>query len=63
MAKQNVRRTVIRDWMSRPAAMRQSTEQAAQFARKAVEQHKLPPGRQAPYIIMMSWLRPRTGLA
>jgi hypothetical protein len=63
MAKQNVRRTVIREWMARPAAMRQSLQQAVQFAQKAVEQHKLPSERESPFIVMMRWLRPRTGRA
>jgi hypothetical protein len=61
MPKQNVRRTIIREWMSRPAAMRQSMQQAVQFARKAVEQHTLPRRRLAPFVTIMRWLGPRTG--
>jgi hypothetical protein len=63
MAKQNVRRTIIREWMSRPPAMRQSPQQAVQFAKKAVEQHTLPRRRLSPFVIIIRWLRPRTGRA
>jgi hypothetical protein len=63
MPKQNVRRTIIREWMSRPPATRQSVQQAAQFARKAIEQHKLPRRRLSPFVFIMRWLKPRTGRA
>jgi hypothetical protein len=63
MPKQKVRRTIIREWMSHPPALRQSLQQAAQFARKAIEQHRLPRRRLSPFVIVMRWLRPRTGRA
>jgi hypothetical protein len=63
MPKQNVRRTVIREWMSRPPVMRHSRQQAVQFTRQAAEQHTLPRRRLSPYVIIMRWLRPRTGRA
>jgi hypothetical protein len=63
MPKQKVRRTIIREWMSLPATMRQSAQQATQFARKATEQHTLPRRRLSPFVIVMRWLRPRTGRA
>jgi hypothetical protein len=62
MAKANVRRTVIREWMSLPREKRQSEEQVAAFARKA-QAHSLPRGRRNPYAVVMAWLTPRTGKA
>jgi hypothetical protein len=61
MAKQKVRRTVIREWMTLAQPKRQSGEQALAFARAAVERHSLPPSRRAPQEVIMAWLRPRTG--
>jgi hypothetical protein len=61
MAKQKVRRAVIRDWMSRASHMRQSAEQAAAFATGAAKQHPLPRRRRSGFEIIMAWLRPRTG--
>ena len=63
MAKVNVRRTVIREWMSLPREKRHSEEQAAAFARKAAQTHSLPRGRRDPYAVVMAWLVPRTGKA
>jgi hypothetical protein len=63
MPKQNVRRTIIREWMSRPPAMRQSLQQAVQFTRQAVEQYTLPRRRLSPFVMIMRWLRSRTGRA
>jgi hypothetical protein len=61
MAKAGVRRTVIREWMLLPREKRQSEEQAAAFARKAVQTHSLPRSRRDPYVIVTAWLSPRTG--
>ena len=63
MAKVNIRRTVIREWMSLPRQTRQSEEQVAAFARKAAQTHSLPRGRRDPYAVVMAWLVPRTGKA
>ncbi|MTV11778.1 MULTISPECIES: hypothetical protein [Bradyrhizobium] len=57
-----VRRAVIREWMLLAREKRQSSEQAAAFARAALQRHDLPrSSRRTPYEIIMRWLRPRTG--
>jgi hypothetical protein len=61
MTKQEIRRTVIREWMALPRAKRLTEEQTAGFAGKAVQRHELPRSRRDPYLVMMDWLRPRTG--
>jgi hypothetical protein len=63
MAKSQVRRTVIREWMSRPSDKRSTHEQAAAFAQSIVQQHRLPASRRNPYSVVMAWLLPRTGKA
>jgi len=55
------RRKIIRQWMSLPKDKRQTADQAAAFAKKAVEDNKLQRSRRDPYQRMMSWLLPRTG--
>jgi hypothetical protein len=57
----DVRRKVIREWMSLPRDRRQTQEQAAAFAKKAVETNAIGPSREAPYARIMAWLLPRTG--
>ena len=37
------------------------TEQAAEFAKKAVEQNELQPSRRGPYERVIGWLLPSTG--
>jgi hypothetical protein len=61
MNRQETRRAVIREWMALPRDKRQSEEQAAGFAAKAVQRHELPRSRRDPYLVMMDWLLPRTG--
>ena len=61
MTKQKSRRAVIREWMALPPDKRQTEEQAAGFAAKAVERHKLPRSRNNAYPVIMGWLLPRTG--
>ena len=61
VTKQAVRRAVIREWMALPRDKRQAEEQAAGFAAKAVQRHKLPRSRNDVYRVMMGWLLPRTG--
>jgi hypothetical protein len=46
MVDHEMRRKIIRQWMSLSKDKRQTPEQAADFARKAVEQNELQPSRQ-----------------
>jgi hypothetical protein len=61
MKKLEMRRAVIRQWMTLPREKRQTEEQTADFAAKAVQRHELPRSRRDPYRVMMDWLLPRTG--
>jgi hypothetical protein len=61
MAKQEVRRSVIREWMTLAREKRQSGQQALAFAKAAAERHSLPRSRRMPHEVIMGWLRPRTG--
>jgi hypothetical protein len=61
MAKTNLRRTIIREWMLLAREKRQSDRQASAFAASAIERHDLPRRRRAPRDIVMAWLRPRIG--
>jgi hypothetical protein len=57
----DVRRKVIREWMSLTRDKRQTHEQAAAFAKKAVETNAIGRSREDPYGRIMAWLLPRTG--
>jgi hypothetical protein len=59
----DVRRKVIREWMSLPRDKRQTQEQAATFAMKAAQMRAIGRSREDPYRRIMSWLSPRTGKA
>jgi hypothetical protein len=61
MEDHETRRKVIRQWMSLPKDKRQTAEQAAAYATKAVEENKLRLSRRDPCERMMSWLLPRVG--
>jgi rRNA-processing protein FCF1 len=61
MADSNLRRTVIREWMSLAREKRKSGEQALAFARAAIQRHRLPRSRRSAQDIVLGWLRPRTG--
>ncbi len=61
MAESNLRRTVIREWMSLAREKRKSGEQALAFAKTAIERHRLPRSRRSAQDVVMGWLRPRTG--
>jgi hypothetical protein len=61
MEDHETRRKIIRQWMVLPKDKRQTTEQAAAFAKKAVEQNELQPSRRDSYLRMMGWLLPRVG--
>jgi hypothetical protein len=61
MVDHETRRKIIRQWMLLPKDKRQTREQAADFAKKAVEQNELQPSRRDPYERVVGWLLPRTG--
>jgi len=61
MEDHETRRKVIRQWMSLPKDKRQTAKQAAEFAKKALEQNELQPSRRDPYERVMGWLLPRAG--
>jgi hypothetical protein len=61
MSRQDIRRTVIREWMALSRDKRQTEEQTAGFAAKTLQRHALPRSRRDPYRVMMGWLLPRTG--
>ena len=60
MKIQETRRKVIREWMALPRDKRENKEQTADFAARAVQEHKLPRSRRDPREVMMDWLLPRT---
>jgi hypothetical protein len=55
----DVRRKVIREWMSLPRDKRQTLEQAAAFATRVAQANTI--GREDPYDTVMAWLSPRIG--
>ena len=61
MEDHETRRKIIRQWMSLPKDKRQTAEQVAAFAKKAVEENELQNSRRDPYQRMISWLLPRVG--
>jgi hypothetical protein len=61
MKKPEIRRAVIREWMALPRDRRQTGEQTADFAAKAVQRHELPRSRRDPQRVITDWLLPRTG--
>ena len=61
MARQKMRRTIIREWMSLARQQRQSSDQATVFARSAMQRYSLPSSQRAPYDVIMAWLLPRAG--
>ncbi len=58
--ERDVRRKVIREWMSLPRDKRQTQEQAMTFAMKAAETREGGRSREDLYRRIMSWLSPRT---
>jgi hypothetical protein len=58
----DARRTIIREWMSLPRDKRQTEEQAAAFAEKAIEKHPFRCSGN-PRQRVMAWLLPRSGKA
>jgi hypothetical protein len=61
MEDHETRRKIIRQWMALPKDKRQTAEQAAAFAKQAVEQNELQRDRRDPHQRMMGWLLPRMG--
>jgi hypothetical protein len=61
MENRETRRKIIRQWASLPKDKRHTAEQAAEFAKKAIEQNELQRNRRDPYQKVMGWLLPRTG--
>jgi len=61
MAKSQVRRIVIREWMSLARDKRSTHDQAVAFAKTVVQRSRLPASRRDPYKVVMGWLLPRTG--
>jgi hypothetical protein len=61
MEDHETRRKIIRQWRSLPKDRRQTAEQAAAFARKALEDNELQRSRRDPYLRVMGWLLPRIG--
>jgi hypothetical protein len=55
-----VRRTIIREWMSLPHEQRKTEQQAAAFARKAIEKRDFQCSGDRAQRIMV-WLAPRVG--
>jgi hypothetical protein len=58
----NVRRTIIREWMSLPRDKRQTEQQVSDFAVKVLEKHKFRCSGD-PRQRVMAWLLPRIGRA
>jgi hypothetical protein len=61
MVDQETRRKIIRQWRALPKEKRQTAEQAAEFAKKAVGDNEPQRSRRDPYERVMSWLLPRIG--
>jgi hypothetical protein len=64
-----IRRKIIREWMALPKEKRQTEEQVAAFAKKAIQQYEFHRSRRDPnrrfkrdpHQKLMGWLLPRTG--
>jgi len=61
MEDHETRRRIIRQWMALPKDKRQTAEQAAAFAERAVQQNELQRSRLDPHQRVMGWLLPRVG--
>jgi hypothetical protein len=69
MDDQETRRKIIREWMALPKDKRETAEQAAAFATKAVQQNKFHSSRRdpdqkfrrGPFEQVIAWLAPRSG--
>jgi hypothetical protein len=63
VAKSNIRRTIIREWMMLAPEKRRFDRQALAFTTSVVERYDLPRRRRSPQAVIMAWLRPRIGRA
>jgi hypothetical protein len=69
MDDHETRRKIIREWMALPKDKRETAEQAAAFAKKAVQQNEFHRSRRDPdqkfrrdpFETVMGWLLPRAG--
>ena len=61
MEDHETRRKIIRQWMALPKDRRQTADQAAAFAKRAVEQNKFQRSSREPYDRIMGWLLSRVG--
>jgi hypothetical protein len=69
MDDHETRRKIVREWMALPKDKRQTEEQVAAFAKKAVQQNKFHSSRRDPqqkfrrdpFAKVTGWLLPRTG--
>ncbi len=61
MVDREKRRKIIRQWRALPKDKRQTPEQAAEFAKKALGENELQRSRRDPYERVMGWLLPRIG--
>jgi hypothetical protein len=61
MVEHETRRKIIREWMKLPKDKRQTEEQAAAFAKGAVQQNEFQRSRRDPYQKVMGWLLLRVG--
>src|SRR6516165_8183429 len=61
MEDHETRRKIIRQWMALPKDKRQTADQAAAFAKRAVEQNKFQRSSREPYDRIMGWLLSRVG--
>jgi hypothetical protein len=67
MVDHGIRRKLIREWMTLPKDKRQTEEQVAAFAKKAIDQNKFHRSRRDPqqefrrdpYQKVIGWLLPR----
>ena len=59
MVDHETRRKIIRQWRALPKGKRQTAEQAATFAKRAVEENEFQPSRRDPQQKVMGWLLPR----
>jgi hypothetical protein len=61
MEDHETRRKIIRQWMALPKNQRQTAEQAAAFAKRAIKENELQRSRCDPYDKILGWLLPRAG--
>ena len=59
MKEHETRRKIIREWMKLPKDRRRTEEQAAAFAKRAVQQNEFQRSRRDPYQKVIGWLLPR----